>query len=166
MFEFIRVATINQIKTAAALAEEIWAEHYIPIIGPDQVKYMLETFQSEKSIVQQIDSGAWVYFLIHFHGEAVGYFAFQLKLDRLFLSKLYLRKNMRGKGIARKAIGFLENVAAENCLSKIVLTVNKNNQTAIAAYEKLGFANLGPTVADIGGGYVMDDYIFEKTLGG
>lgn len=164
MVEFIRVSTREQIEMAAELAEEIWSEHYTPIIGAEQVKYMLENFQSVKAITQQVDSGIWGYFLIYQEATAIGYFAFQLKIDQLFLSKLYIRSNSRGKGYSRRVLHFLENIAAENCFKKITLTVNKGNSSAIAAYEKMGFSKTAPTVADIGGGFVMDDYIMEKEL--
>ena len=42
--------------------------------------------------------------------------------------------------------------------------VNKYNSNSIAAYEKMGFLNLGPTVADIGDGFIMDDYIMRLPL--
>ncbi len=164
MLEFIRVSTFEQIEMAAELAEEIWSEHYTPIIGAEQVRYMLENFQSAKAITQQIDSGSWGYFLIYLEATAIGYFAFQVKLEQLFLSKLYLRKSHRGKGYSRKVMKFLENIAVANCLPKISLTVNKNNLSAIAVYEKMGFTKICPTVADIGGGFVMDDFLMEKCL--
>lgn len=164
MVEFIRVSTREQIEMAAELAEEIWSEHYTPIIGAEQVKYMLENFQSIKAITQQVDSGTWGFFLIYLEATAIGYFAYQLKIDQLFLSKLYIRRGNRGKGYLHRVMHFLENIAAENCFKKITLTVNKANTTAIAAYEKMGFSKTAPTVADIGGGFVMDDYIMEKAL--
>lgn len=164
MSEFIRVSTKEQIELSAKLAEEIWSEYYTPIIGKEQVEYMIVNFQSEKAIVEQIDSGSWVYYLIYDMAKAVGYFAFQVKLDEIFLSKLYLTDHNRGQGIARKVVKFLENVTAENCLNKISLTVNKNNKGAIAAYEKLGFVNIEAAITDIGNGFVMDDFIMEKKL--
>lgn len=166
MLEFIRVTTQEQIELTSKLAEEIWQEHYTPIIGTDQVAYMLENFQSEKAITMQLDSGSWGYFLIYHDAEAIGYFAYHLKLEHMQLSKLYIRHGNRGKGYSRRAIHFLEKICRQNELDKISLTVNKNNSTAIAVYEKLGFKNMGPTVADIGGGYIMDDYIMEKSVNG
>ena len=50
-------------------------------------------------------------------------------------------------------------------LGKITLTVNKNNAIAIEAYRKMGFENAGSIVTDIGGGFVMDDYKMEKSVG-
>ena len=37
-----RVERPEQIAAVAELAEEIWTQHYTPIIGPAQVLYMLE----------------------------------------------------------------------------------------------------------------------------
>ena len=38
---FIEVSTEYQIEIVESLAREIWTEHYIPIIGKEQVDYML-----------------------------------------------------------------------------------------------------------------------------
>jgi ribosomal protein S18 acetylase RimI-like enzyme len=56
--------------------------------------------------------------------------------------------------------------AARMSYPKVVLAVNKHNASAIAAYRKHGFEIAQAVVKDIGGGYVMDDYIMEKRVGG
>ena len=157
------VSTEAQIETVAALAHEIWNQHFIPIIGKAQVDYMLEKFQSKKAITGQIESG-YSYYLLKAGDEYVGYTGVCLKEDELFLSKLYIRASQRGKGCGRKAIEFLEGLAAEKGLSKITLTVNKYNTDSIKAYEKFGFANLGVLAQDIGSGFVMDDYKMERIV--
>ena len=43
-------------------------------------------------------------------------------------------------------------------------SLNRNNRSAIAAYGKHGFEIRDTAVKDIGGGFVMDDYIMEKRL--
>ena len=50
--------------------------------------------------------------------------------------------------------------AREHGFNSIWLTVNKGNDIAIRAYKGLGFELIGQGVADIGGGFVMDDYYF------
>jgi ribosomal protein S18 acetylase RimI-like enzyme len=57
-------------------------------------------------------------------------------------------------------------VARERGCSRLVLAVNKNNRDAIAAYLKHGFRVADAVVKDIGGGYVMDDYIMVKPVAG
>ena len=39
-----RVETTGQVEVVVPLANTIWTEHYTPIIGKDQVDYMLSTF--------------------------------------------------------------------------------------------------------------------------
>lgn len=160
---FIQVSTEHNIEIVESLAREIWTEHYIPIIGKEQVEYMLAEFQSRQAIGEQIRSGAR-YFLIKEGDAFIGYIAVQPKGRELFLSKIYVKSSRRGMGYGKKAVQFAEKVARELDLNKIVLTVNKNNVNTIRAYEKIGFKNAGSVIQDIGNGFVMDDYKMEKTF--
>jgi len=158
-----KVSTEPQIETVAWLAFEIWNQHFTPIIGKAQVDYMVDKFQSKRAITEQIEGG-YSYYLLKADGDYIGYTGICPKEDELFLSKLYIRASQRGKGYGRKAIEFIEKLVREKGLGKITLTVNKNNTDTIRAYEKFDFKNVGPTVQDIGGGFVMDDYKMEKAV--
>ena len=160
---FTEVSTEYQIEIVETLAREIWTEHYVPIIGKEQVDYMLASFQSRQAIREQIRTGI-AYYLIREDDAHIGYMAVQPKGRELFLSKIYVKLSRRGLGYGKKAVQFAEKVAKELNLDKIALTVNKNNVNSIKAYEKIGFKNTGSVVQDIGNGFVMDDYIMEKTL--
>ncbi len=160
---FIKVKGIKQLQNVENLAREIWTEHYTPIIGKDQVSYMLDKFQSVAAICFQIDKGM-EYFLILDEGDTVGYMGLELRENELFLSKIYVLSSMRGKGIGKKAIVFAAKIARRKKLGKITLTVNKGNLSSIKAYEKMGFINKGSIVSDIGNGFVMDDYKMEKAV--
>ena len=162
--DYTQVITDSQIRTTAGLARDIWAEHYIAIIGINQVDYMIDKFQSEDAIADQVQNKGYIYYLIEEKKQAIGYFAVIQEDDALFLSKLYIQKTMRRKGIGRKTIDFIKIIALEKGLGRITLTVNKNNIGPIAAYEKFGFVNIGPVVQDIGGGFIMDDYKMELKL--
>jgi RimJ/RimL family protein N-acetyltransferase len=160
---FNEVSSEIQLDEVEALVVEIWNEHYVPIIGKKQVDYMLEKFQSKPVMKEQISKG-YIYFLVEDEGRKIGYIGLEPKEDELFLSKLYIKASERGKGYGKKAVQFLEGLAKGKKLNKISLTVNKNNVKSIAAYEKIGFKNMGAIVMDIGGGFVMDDYKMEKHL--
>ncbi len=160
---FIAVMTEHQIELVESLAKEIWPEHYIPIIGKAQVDYMLERFQSKPAVLQQMKRGT-LYFLIQENNEWIGYMAVHPRGHELFLSKIYVKSSRRGKGYGRKAVQFAEALAKERGLSKIVLTVNKNNVNSIKAYEKFGFKKTASLIQDIGNGFVMDDYKMEKSV--
>jgi ribosomal protein S18 acetylase RimI-like enzyme len=160
---FTVVTTERQREIVESLAREIWTEHYSPIIGREQVDYMLDKFQSQEAIAEQIRAGV-IYFLIRSGEEFIGYIAVQPKGDELFLSKIYVASKRRGRGHGKKAIQFVESLAKERKLGKIVLTVNKNNSKSIRAYEKMGFTIAGALTQDIGNGFVMDDYKMEKIV--
>lgn len=162
--EFIEVTTQQQISKLEKLAREIWTEHYSPIIGKKQVEYMLNKYQSRDAIFSQIKDEGYKYFLIEGEKQAIGYIAVLPKDETLFLSKYYVHISYRRKGIGRKALEFIEQLAYDLRLKKIYLTVNKNNKTAITVYEKLGFKNTGSVVTDIGNGFIMDDYKMEKDI--
>ena len=162
MTTFKPVHSRGDIETVALLAREIWYEHYVPIIGRAQVDYMVEKFQSAAAIRDQIDSG-YEYYLVDHHAEPVGYIALQSQPGLLFISKFYLCQDARGSGLGRVAMRFIETLGRERGVSRLELTVNKNNP-ALQAYLRLGFANCGSVVADIGNGFVMDDYRMEKSI--
>jgi ribosomal protein S18 acetylase RimI-like enzyme len=161
MINLVRTNNIEQYKIIENLAFIIWREHYTPIIGKMQVDYMLKKFQSIKSIKEQVEKG-YDYYIIYYQETAVGYFSFIIEENYLFLSKIYLLINYRGKKIGKKALLFIDAQANEFGCDKAKLTVNKYNIESIKFYEKSGFKNMGSIVQDIGGGYIMDDYQFQK----
>jgi len=159
-----KITSQDEINAAAKLAADIWIEHYTPIIGKQQVDYMVANFQSPQAIAEQIKNG-YEYYFIKSGSENAGYIAIDYKSDgSLFLSKLYVSKSFRGKGLAKKAVCKIIGFAEQKNCSHIWLTVNKNNSGSIAAYKKLGFKEVDAVVSDIGGGFVMDDYIMQCDL--
>ena len=160
----IKQAASGDIKTLAAIAREIWTQHYTPIIGIGQVNYMLEKFQSEEAIKKDI-AGGYVYNIAFIDGLPCGYSAVRLDKDGLFLSKIYVKKDCRGKGVGRALLERITEYAKQNNALRIWLTCNKYNTDSLKTYQRLGFKQINECVTDIGGGYVMDDYILEKPLG-
>ncbi|NEO86352.1 MAG: GNAT family N-acetyltransferase [Spirulina sp. SIO3F2] len=161
---FTRATTLEQFAAIAALARTIWTEHYTPIIGTAQVDYMLSRFQSTAAIAEQVQQDGYFYYLVETTGSAIGYFAVQPRAETLFLSKIYVRSDRRGQGWGRTMMDCIEQLARDNRKSQITLTVNRHNAQSIAAYQKLGFENLGSVQTDIGSGFIMDDFCFAKQL--
>ena len=142
----------------AGLARTIWTEHYTPIIGSPQVEYMLENIQSAEKISEDMNSGSEDY-MAYLYDRLIGYMGIHEESDRLILSKLYIEKDFRGRRIADQFVRLLLDKAAAVGKHKIALTVNKNNIASIAVYKRMGFDIEGELVTDIGGGFVMDDYL-------
>jgi ribosomal protein S18 acetylase RimI-like enzyme len=162
----IRIITVTNIElvySLTAIAEDIWHEHYDSIIGQKQVDYMLEKFFSPEALVEQINNG-YEYFLISYDYTFAGFAAIHEKDKQLFLSKLYIHKEFRGKKISSYMLQKFVEICKLRELKKIWLTCNRNNTNSLAIYEHLGFQKVREEVTDIGNGYVMDDYVLEYEI--
>lgn len=163
-FHAEQALTDTAIQEIATLANNIWHEHFTPIIGLDQVEYMVEKFQSFSALKEQIADG-YEYYQIFDGEEFCGYCGIHPGEDgRLFLSKLYLKKEARGRHLATQAFEFLRKLCIERNLSAIWLTCNKHNDGSLAVYRHLGFETIDTQEADIGNGFIMDDYIMEYRI--
>lgn len=148
----------------AALAGEIWRAHYTPIVGSEQVEYMLATVESAANIRAQMNAGH-AYYVLTEEGVLVGYLSVvsEPAHGRMKLNKFYLSAQARGAGLGRQALSFVEDLCRAQELTTLWLLVNKANPT-VAIYERLGFSRTESLVTDIGSGFVMDDYRMEKRV--
>jgi RimJ/RimL family protein N-acetyltransferase len=163
MINLVPATTIQHLRIIEKLAHDIWNEHYTPIIGKTQVDYMLDKFQNVDAMLKQIENN-YKYFIINYNKTDIGYLAFKINDFDLFLSKIYILKDFRGKSFGKQAMDFVSKQAQISECITITLTVNKYNSNSIKAYEKIGFINSEELVQDIGYGFVMDDYKMVKTL--
>ncbi len=163
--DFLPVVDRSQIEIVNDLAKQIWDEYYTPIIGEQQVTYMLENFQSSAAIITQIDAGMQ-YYVMSQSGLALGYYAVQRDENEpsLKISKLYVKRKFRRHGYGEKAMAHIEHQARYLHLKFMWLTVNRQNHAALKFYRQMNFRNVGECVQDIGAGFVMDDYKLVKNL--
>lgn len=151
------------INKMSVLATGIVREHYDPIVGEVQNTYMLDKFQSPRAIAEQLKNGYRYYFVADDSGKNVGFTAFYPKDNEMYISKLYLLKEERGKGISKDILGFVISETKKLGMSSISLNVNKYNN-AVAIYEKLGFERVRAEKNDIGNGYYMDDFVYRYKI--
>jgi ribosomal protein S18 acetylase RimI-like enzyme len=153
----------NEIKELTSLIRAVWREYYAPIIGVEQVEYMLDKFQSVEAILRQIEENYRYYGLLR-EGRLAGYYAVQPQAEEIFLSKFYVAAAFRGQGLGKKTLQHLIDHYATPDKKTIWLTVNKKNGNSIAIYKKLGFVITESIITDVGDGFVMDDYRMERRL--
>ena len=163
--EIKKVKYLPELRRVAELADEIWHECFVDIISAGQIDYMVEKYQSLDAMIRQVEEQSYTYLAVYDGDDLCGYIAVKPEQDdRFFLSKLYLRADKRGQGIASAMLARVFDEARAAGKSSVYLTVNKHNDRAIAVYKKTGFVITDEVVTDIGSGYVMDDYIFTYTL--
>lgn len=159
----IPVTNEELVYSLSTMAEEIWHDHFDPIIGEAQVNYMLEKFLSPDALTEQINSG-YEYFLLSYEYTFAGFAGVHEEADRLFLSKLYVHQDFRGLGIASHMFKKLVELCEMRGLHKIWLTCNRHNTNTLEIYKHLGFETVREEATDIGSGFVMDDYILEYQI--
>ena len=130
-----KIGSDTELKETAQLADIIWHECFTGIISEGQIDYMVEKFQSYKAMTKQLIDQDYSYYAVRDDGELCGYI-----VEKVF------------------------EEARDNGKSEVYLTVNKHNDHAIDVYKKKGFTVTDEVVTDIGGGYVMDDYIMTYEL--
>ena len=162
--KMFRLARPEEYGRLAAYIARLWHSAYDGLLGEAQVEYMTQKFQSAAAIAEQTEKENYIYFFIADGDREIGYCAVRPLEDSLFLSKLYLEEECRGRGVGQRALAQVCAIARRLALPRVWLTVNKGNARAIRAYEKFGFVRTDSTVTDIGGGYAMDDYIYEYAV--
>ncbi len=159
-------ATLEELPAIAALAEVIWTAHYPGIITHEQIMYMLKKMYDSAVLKEELANG------ICYDRALIGrtmrgftsYGPWQGK-RQMKLYKLYIHPNYQRRGIGSALMRHVEEVAKKRGFESILLTVNRENEPAINAYRKNGFAITDTSLVDIGQGFVMDDYVMTKNLG-
>lgn len=167
-FEGVRFCPVDAagretVERLSAFAGKIVREHFDPIIGPEQNRYMIARFQSPASIARQI-AGGCRYYILEDEGRWAGFLAFYPDGDRMYLSKFYLDRAFRGRKLSGKMFRFVCREAEREGLSAVYLHVNRFNDSVIAVYRHFGFHVVRKVKQEIGSSFIMDDYQMERPL--
>jgi len=160
----IRPVTHPDVPAISALAREIWQASYPEVITQAQIDFMLEQRYGHERLYDDLeDADKWLDQA--FLGERRVGFAFsEIHRGEYKLDKLYIHPDVQRQGVGGLFIAHVAERARKAGYPKVILAVNKRNEQAINSYKKYGFVVRETIVDDIGGGYVMSDYIMEKVL--
>jgi ribosomal protein S18 acetylase RimI-like enzyme len=159
-----RPATAADIPLLRDLAARIWRLSYVEMISREQIDYMLEWMYSAEKIAEEMAGGVlWEVALLD--KVPIGYLALVFYgTHHAELSKLYLLPEHQGQGLGQQMLAHALDLARLHGCAEMRLRVNKNNDRALRAYERAGFQIADALVADIGGGFVMDDYVLTRAV--
>jgi ribosomal protein S18 acetylase RimI-like enzyme len=164
----IRDATPWDIETIRSLADRIWRACYPGIISLEQIDYMLGKMYAPEAICADMGERQIRYLLIGPDaGTPAGFAAYGPggMEGEMFLHRLYIDPERQRCGLGSALIGEIARRGRSAGMRAIVLRVNRGNRGAIEAYVKNGFAIVAEVCDDIGGGFVMDDYLMRLELG-
>ena len=156
----------RDVDALCSLAREIWRAHYPPIIGSAQTEYMLAQRYDPAVIRAELDRSD-IWWVVLREGETMVAFASGLidNARELKLDKLYVHPSRQRSGFGGLLVEHMCERARALGLTAVTLAVNKHNHAAIGAYRKYGFKIRDSVVKDIGGGFVMDDFIMVRACG-
>ncbi|MDR0333364.1 MAG: GNAT family N-acetyltransferase [Dysgonamonadaceae bacterium] len=160
-------ANISDIPTIQSVASCAWVHTFKVILSDSQITYMMQLMYSYESLCEQIEIQHHRYFLAKWQDTVVGYMSIEHNCENsgnTKIHKAYILPEKQQKGIGKLLFSVAEAKAKEAGDTAIYLNVNKNNTNAIAFYNRIGFSIIREEVIDIGNGFVMDDFVFEKTI--
>jgi ribosomal protein S18 acetylase RimI-like enzyme len=158
--------TDDSFTNIRAIAKEVWPVAYGTILSAVQLDYMMSMMYSVSSLQQQANINKHRFILAKEEETVLGFAAYEFnygKKPKTKIHKIYILTTEQGKGIGKQLIDFITNEAKQRHQKSLILNVNKYN-TAIRFYERIGFSISFEEVIDIGSGYVMDDYVMEKSI--
>ncbi|MEW6415035.1 MAG: GNAT family N-acetyltransferase [Pseudomonadota bacterium] len=154
----------SAVDAVVALARTVWQATYPALIPQAQIDAMLADRYAPGRIRAQLGDPAHAWRVVLADGAPVGFAHACLDETGCKLDKLYVHPAHQRRGLGRALLDAVEAWARERQARRLWLQVNRGNEAAIRAYDRYGFAIVEARVFDIGGGFVMDDYVMEKAL--
>lgn len=158
--------TLNDLEALTALARRIWQATYPQIISQAQIDYMLEQRYSPMRLREELVQTTTWWDLARVDGQLAGFASCLLLAEsqEMKLDKLYVDPHWQRQGLGERLLAVVNARALAAGCRMLILAVNKRNVQAIAAYRKHGFVIRDSVCVDIGGGFVMDDYLMARPV--
>jgi ribosomal protein S18 acetylase RimI-like enzyme len=159
----LKKATEADLPTIQEIAKVTWGPTYTHIIGEEQVEYMLGKMYNIGALQEQLAQGHK--FLIAEQGaKKVGFASYSRdEGDAFHLHKLYVLPEAHGQGVGKLLMNEVLNKVRMEGGKHLRLNVNRYNK-AKDFYESAGFKIKESVDNEIGNGFLMNDYIMEKTI--
>lgn len=162
MFHVFKI-DVDQAQLVHDLVHQIYYPTYCDILTKDQIEFMLEKSYTVPALQQAIQIDQDFYVLQDMEGVNLGFMAVKsAPQDILRIEKLYLLPKAQGLGAGRYLISYASSLASEAGKSILELNVNRGNK-AYHFYLKQGF-KVTQEVDIPYFGYVLDDYVMQKTV--
>lgn len=144
---------------------QVWPQTYVPIIGEEQVAYMLGRFYSPQALEQQMTRDGHRFLIGYRDDEAVAFASWsEIEPGVCKLHKLYTAVSAQGTGVGRAMVDRVVKDAGVHGASSLRLNVNIHNHAAMAFYHKYGFVRIYDEDIDIGRGFFMNDHVYAINL--
>ena len=136
--------------------EPLWKETYGKILPEKQIDFLLGHYFSADAVKEFLGKG-YRYFRLEEDGKLCGVTVICDGSDgSIYLDKLYLAEDCRGKGYAAEVFSYLLDSGKD-----ITLNVNQKNAGAIKCYTKNGFTVEREEEIVLEDGMINKDYVMR-----
>lgn len=165
----ISIKKINEdlLSEVRKIALKTWPKTFANILGPEQIEYMLDWMYDIEALKSQLNNKGHVFLLAEENRNYLGFASYEINhggSQKTKIHKIYILPETQGKGVGKKLLQAVLEIAQAKNNTHIFLNVNKYNQNAISFYKRMGFNESFKEVIDIGNGFVMDDVVMELKL--
>jgi len=137
-------------KLLSEVALHSYSDHYLHL-WYDEGKWYKEKYFSTERLTKEISDPNTQFYLAYYDNEPVGFLKLNINTplegfetkNALELERIYLNKEVTGKGIGRKLVELAINVAEQNNKNIIWLKAMDTSEGSIAFYQKRGFSITG-----------------------
>ncbi len=150
----IRRAKTEDVAELSVLARQTFYDTFTGTCTDSDMQSFLDQYYSKEQLGKElVDENMYCFFAEH-DGMPVAYLQFKeeyknfpeiKKWKALELKRIYVLKELQGKGIAQKLMDFLLDFALEKKYEVVWLGVWEHNVRAQKFYEKYGFLDSGYT---------------------
>ncbi len=161
----LRKAMEADLTAVQEIARITWQPTYVPLIGQEQVDYMLKTMYNPGVLLEQLSQGH-VFLIARSGMKDVGFAGYSIvdhKNRGYKLHKLYVLPGAHGTGVGKLLINEVVDQIRTAGGKSLSLNVNCNNKAKVF-YEKAGFKIKETVDLDIGNGFFMNDYVMEMPI--
>ena len=169
----IRRGIIGDAEKLAPLAVKIFNDAFAdnPLNKPEDMRVYIKKAFSLEQTKRELSDTETVFYVAEIGAEMIGYAKLQERSTEncvadaspIELSRLYVRKDFHGRGIAEKLMNECFDYARRKNYRTMWLGVWEHNFRAQKFYEKLGFARVGSHVFQLGSD-AQTDWVMEMKL--
>lgn len=149
---YITKLNTSELNNLYEFMRPLWQETYLEFLPQKQVDFLLKKYFSPENIKQFLAKG-YEYYSVNGQGVLVFYYT----KGGIYLDKLYLLPQARGKNYPQKVFEFLLSKA-----NFITLNVNQNNKRAVNCYLKNGFKIIKKEIINLPNEMVNCDFVMRK----
>lgn len=157
MIVTFKAMTDDELHGLKAFAAPIWRECYDGVVEASHTEMLIDKYFDYENIGKFREDGM-IYENVLADGERIGFIAYLINSDHLYLDKLYFLSRFRGKHLSHYVFEHLSDIGGK----PVRLNVNRGNERAVRAYKANGFKVIREENIPQKGGFVNTDYVMEK----